>query len=146
MKLDIGKLSKYDLNNAKVGDKVIVGYSYNYSLWRFDEATIKSVSPKRGDITLSNGSRYQKDGRKMGVGRWDSHYSDNFFEYTRGNIEVINSYVTSKNKANEIIKWFREIEKQGFKMLYDLPEDKIDTLHETMMEVFSASLEEKEGN
>lgn len=135
MKLDMNNLSNYDLANAKVGDKIIVG-CYNLSLWSFKEVTIKSVSPKRGDIMLSNGSRYQKDGRKMGVGRWDSHYSDNFFEYTRGNIEVINNYMISKNKANEIIKWLCEIEKQGFKMLYDLSEEDISVLHKTMKKIF----------
>lgn len=135
MKLNMNNLSKYDLANAKVGDKIIVGCD-NLSLWSFKEVTIKSVSPKRGDITLSNGSKYQKDGRKMGVGRWDPHYSDNFFEYTRGNIEVINNYMVSKNKANEIIKWLCEIEKQGFKMLYDLSEEDISVLHKTMKKIF----------
>ena len=138
MKLDISKLSEYDLNNAKAGDKVIVGYCYDAPLWRFNEVTIKSVSPKRGDITLSNGSRYKKDGRKMGVGRWDLHYSDDFFEYTQGNIEVINRYMVSKNEANMVISWLREIEIQGFKMLYDLPEDKISVLHKTLQKIFGA--------
>ena len=113
-----------------------MGHCYDYSLWRFDEATIKSISPKRGDITLSNGNKYQKDGRKMGVGRWDFHFSDDFFEYTQGNIEVINSYIISKKKAKEIVKWLCEIEKQGFKMLYDLPEDKISVIHATFKEIF----------
>lgn len=138
MKLDMNNLSKYDLTNAKVGDKIIVGHN-NYSLLSFKEVTIKSVSPKRGDITLSNGSRYQKDGRKMGVGRWDFHYSDNFFEYTQGNIEVINRYITSKQKADDIVVQLREIEIQGFKMLYDLSEDKIDILHKTMTKIFEVS-------
>lgn len=142
MRLDIDNLSKYDLANAKIGDKIIVGNYNNYFLWSFKEVTIKSVSPKRGDITLSNGSRYQKDGRKMSVGKWDFHYSDYFFEYTQGNIEVITSYRVSKNEANEIIKWVREIEKQSFKMLYDLPEDKIDILHKTMTEIFGVSKNE----
>lgn len=139
MKLDINKLTKYDLSNAKVGDSVIIGYNEYSALWNFKEAIIKSVSSKRGDITLSNGSRYQKDGRKRGVGRWDLRYSDDFFEYTQGNIKVINSYVVSKNETNEIKKWFREIEKQGFKMLYDLPEDKISVLHKTLLEIFGES-------
>ena len=135
MKLDIDKLSKYDLNNAKVGDKIIVGYG-NYYFWSFKEVTIKSVSSKRGDITLSNGSRYQKDGRKMSVGKWDFYYGDYFFEYTQENIEVITSYTISKNEANEIIKWVREIEKQEFKMLYDLSEEEISVLHKTMKGIF----------
>jgi hypothetical protein len=138
MKLDMNNLSKYDLTNAKVGGKIIVGYD-NFSLWSFKEVTIKSVSPKRGDITLSDGSKYQKDGRKMGVGRWDLHYSDDFFEYTQGNIEVINRYIKSEKKANDIVVQFRKIEKQRFKMLYDLPEDKINILHKTMTEIFEVS-------
>ena len=136
MKLDIDKLSKYDLNNAKVGDKIIVGNYSNYSFWSFKEVTIKSVSPKRGYITLSNGSRYKKDGRKMSVGKLYFHYSDVFFEYTQGNIEVITSYIISKNEANEIIKWVTEIEKQEFKMLYDLSEEEISVLHKTMKGIF----------
>lgn len=136
MKLDINKLSKYDLTNVKVGDKVIVGYNEYSTLWNFEETIVKSVSLKRGYITLSNGNKYQKDGRKMGVGRWDFHFSDDFFEYTQGNIEVINSYIISKKKAKEIVKWLCEIEKQGFKMLYDLPEDKINVLYTTFKEVF----------
>ena len=139
MKIDISKLSEYDLNNAKAGDKVIIGSSNSYgysSEWSFNISTIKSVSAKRGDITLANGKRYKKDGCKIGVGRWDSHYGDDFFEYTQENIKVIKRYMVSKNEANEIIRWFRKIEKQGFKMLYDLPEDKIDILHKTLQEIF----------
>lgn len=45
MKLDADNLSRYDLTNAKDGDKIIVG-NYNYSFWSFKEVTIKSVSPK----------------------------------------------------------------------------------------------------
>jgi hypothetical protein len=133
MKLDMANLSKYDLINAKVGDKIIVGHD-NYPLWSFKEVTIKSVSPKRGDITLSNGSRYQKDGRKMGVGRWDNHYA--LFEYTQENIAIINSYISARNEAGYIVQLFRKIETQGFKMLYDLPEDKISVLHKTLQEIF----------
>lgn len=142
MKLDAANLSKYDLTNAKAGDKIIVG-NYNYSFWSFKEVTIKSVSPKRGDITLSNGSKYQKDERKIGVSKWNlQHYSDNFFEYTQENIKAINGYMISMNEANEIIDWFREIEKRGFKMLYDLSEEEISVLHKTMMEIFGGEQNE----
>lgn len=96
----------------------------------------KSVSLKRGDITLSNGSRYKKDGRKMGADKLYFHYSDYFFEYTQGNIEVITSYIVSKNEANEIIKRVTEIEKQKFKMLYDLSKEEISVLHKTMKGIF----------
>ena len=138
MKIDISKLSEYDLNNAKAGDKVIVGYIEYSALWRFEETIVKSVSLKRGYITLSNGNKYRKDGRKMCVGRWDSAYRDTFFSDSKENIKIINSYLISKKEANEIIKWLCEFEKQGFKMLYDLPEDKISVLHKTLQEIFGA--------
>jgi hypothetical protein len=141
MKLDISKLSKYDLNNVKAGDKVIVGYNEYSALWNFEETIVKSVSLKRGYITLSNGNKYRKDGRKMGVGKWDFGYRDTLFSVSKENIKIINSYIISKNKANEIVKWLCEIEKQGFKMLYDLPEDKISVLHKTLQEIFGAENE-----
>lgn len=139
MELDESKLKSYDLNKVKVGDKIIIGHCYDYPLWTFDEVTIKSVSPKRGDITLSNGKRYQKDGRKMGVGRWESHYGDGFFEHTQENIATINSYISAMKEARDIVQLFRKIEAQGCKMLYDLPEDKITILHKTMTEIFEVN-------
>ena len=141
MKLDMNNLSKYDLTNAKVGDKVVIGNSnsYGHSRWGFYETTIKSVSAKRGDITLANGKRYKKDGCKIGNDRWGYSYSDKFFEYTQENIKVINNYIESMNKIGYVLKCFMEIEKQRFKMLYDLPEDKIDILHKTMKEIFEVS-------
>jgi hypothetical protein len=139
MKIDISKLSKYDLDNAKAGDKVIVGYIEYSELWSFEETIVKSVSLKRGYITLSNGDKYRKDGRRMCVGKWDFAYRDTFFSDSKENIKIINSYLISKNEANKIIKWLCELEKQGFKMLYDLPEDKINILYKTMTEIFKVS-------
>lgn len=138
MNFDKSKVSKYDLNNVKVGDKVIIGSIKDLggSEWEFNGTVIKSISAKRGDITLANGKRYQKDGRKMGVGRWDRHHGDNFFEYTQENIATINSYLEARNEAGYIVQLFRKIEKQGFKMLYDLTEDKISVLHKTLEEIF----------
>ena len=136
MEFNESKLKSYDLDKAKVGDKIVIGHCYDYPLWTFDEVTIKSVSLIRGDITLSNGKRYQKDGRKIGVSRWESHYGDGFFEHTQENIAIINSYISAMNEARYIIHLFRKIEAQGFKMLYDLPEDKISVIHATFKEIF----------
>ena len=147
MRLDIDKLSKYDLTNAKVGDKVVITEQYNDSRWYVEEATIKSVSPKRGDITFNDrcGTRVDKYGRKIGADKWDTKYYT-YLEHTQENIVIINGYLRAISKARGIILLFREIEKQGFKMLYDLPEDKVDILHKTMKEVFSSKFIEKEGN
>ena len=147
MGLDIDKLSKYDLINAKVGDKVFIAYKYDSSKWYIKDATIKSVSPKRGDITFNDscGTRVDKYGGRIGAGRWNTKYYI-YLEHTQENIVIINGYLIAMSKARDIVLLFKEIEKQGFKMLYGLPEDKISILHKTLQEVFSYELTEKEGN
>ena len=139
MNLDIDKLSKYDLTNAQVGDKVVIAYQYDYSKWYLKEAAIKSVSSKRGDITFNDQGRTRVDrtGRRIGASRWENKYYI-YLEATQGNKTVINSYLRAMNKAGDIILLFDKIEKQGFKMLYDLPEDKISVLHKTLQEIFGA--------
>lgn len=142
MKIDINKLTKYDLRNAKVGDKVIIAISNSYDTtrWYFEEATIKSISPKRGDITFTDRSctRVDRNGRRIGAGRWDNKYYT-YLEYTQESIAIINSYTRAMSKARGIVHLFKKIEKQGIKMLYDLPEDKINILHKTMTEIFQVS-------
>lgn len=140
MKIDIDKLTKYDLSNAKVGDKVIIANHYDTTRWYLEEATIKSISPKRGDITFTDRgcTRVDRNGRIIGAGRWDTKYYT-YLEYTQGNIAIINSYLRAMSEARGIVHLFRKLEKQGFKMLYDLPEAKINILHKTMTEIFQVS-------
>ena len=140
MKLDINKLTRYDLSNAKVGDKVIIANHYDKTRWYFEEATIKSISPKRRDITFNErgGTKVDKYGRRIGAGTWDNKYYI-YLENSQENIATTNSYIRTMNEAKDIVCLFRKIEKQGFKMLYDLPEDKINILHKTMTEIFQVS-------
>ena len=140
MKLDINKLTRYDLSNAKVGDKVIIANHYDKTRWYFEEATIKSISSKRGDITFTDRSctRVDRNGRRIGAGRWDTK-DYTYLEYTQRNIAIINSYLRVMSEARDIVHLFGKIEKQGFEMLYDLSEDKISVLHKTMTEIFQVS-------
>ena len=140
MKLDIDKLSKYDITNAMVGDTVIIANQYDSSRWYVEETTIKSVSPKRGDITFNNQSstRVDRTGRKIGASRWENKYYI-YLESTQENIAIINSYVRAMSKARYIVQLFSKIERQGFKMLYDLPEDKVSVLYKAMKEAFEVS-------
>lgn len=140
MKLDIDKLTKYDLSNAKVGDKVIIAMQYIESRWLIERATIKSISPKRRDITFNDrgGTKVDRHGRKIGADAWSTRYYI-YLENTLENIAIINSYIRAKSEAEDIVCLFRKIEKQGFKMLYDLPEDKISILHKTLQEIFGES-------
>ena len=140
MKLDIDKLTKYDLSNAKVGDKVIIANQYSVSRWFIEEVIIKSISPKRGDITFNDRGRTRVDrtGRRIGASTWENKYYI-YLETTQENIAIINSYIRAMSKARYIVQLFSKIEKQGFGMLYDLPEDKISGLHKTMTETFPLS-------
>ena len=140
MKLDINKLTKYDLSNAKVGDKVFIARQYIGSRWFIEGATIKSISPKRRDITFNDrgGTKVDRTGRRIGASAWDNKFYI-YLDYTQGNIAIINSYTRAMSNAGDIVLLFRKIEKQGFKMLYDLPEDKINILHKTMTEIFQVS-------
>lgn len=137
MKLNIDKLTEYDLSNAKVGDKVVIANHYDTTRWYLEGTTIKSISPKRGDITFTDCSRTRVDrnGRIIGAGRWDTKYYT-YLEYTQGNIAIINSYQRAMSEVRGIVHLLGKIEKQGFKMLYDLPEDKISVLHKTLEEIF----------
>jgi hypothetical protein len=139
MKLDMDKLTEYDLRHAKAGDEVIIGNCYDPPRWHFCKTIVKSVSVKRGYVTMGDGKRYMKDGRKIGCGRRERHYGDSFFAYTQDNIKVVNKYIESKSKVSDILKLIDKIEKQGFKTLYDLPENKINILHKAMMEIFEVS-------
>ena len=139
MRLDVDKLTKYDLSNAKVGDKVIIGECYAQPIWRFGVTKIKSVSEKRGYVTMSNGKRYEKDGKKIGGGIYDNHYSDRVIIYTQDSIKIVKDYIENMRKVDDIANLIYKIEKQRFQMLYDLPEDKITALHKTMMEIFEES-------
>lgn len=139
MKLDINKLTKYDLSNAKVEDKVIIAKQHIGSRWFIEGATIKSISPKRRDITFNDrwGTKVDRHGRKMGASAWDTDYYI-YLENSQENIAITNSYTRTMNEAKDIVCLFRKIEEQGFKMLYDLPEDKISVLHKTLQEIFGA--------
>lgn len=141
MKLDINKLTKYDLSTAKVGDKVIIAIptTHNPTRWYFEETTVKSISSKRGDITFTdrNCTRVDRNGRRICSSRWDIKCFT-YLEHTSENLVVINSYTGAMNEVSEIIVIFREIERQGFRRLYDLPEDKISVLHKTLQEIFGA--------
>lgn len=141
MKLDMDKLSKYDLRNAKVGDRLIICHHSGYDgKVTFEEVTIKSISPKRGDITFDNRNktRIDKYGRRIGGSRWCIRYYT-YLECTQENMAIINSYQSTMNKVRRIVLLFDAIEECGFRKLYDLPEDKINTLYETMAEIFEVS-------
>lgn len=132
MKLDTDKLIRYNLSNVKVGDKVIIGNCFDPPLWNFTETTVKSVSQKRGDITLANGNRYRKDGYKMGSGRWGRFYSDIFFECSEDNMQIINNYIEIQSKAEGIVAWINNVGKCCFEKLYALPEEKISTIYRAL--------------
>lgn len=99
---------EYDFENAQKGDTVVVA-TINYDeLHSFDLCSVKSVSPKRGDVTLDNGLKYSKDGYEYGRGSFSRIYHRVFVddEETR---EIAKAYMSQRNTAREIMSQIRKI-------------------------------------
>lgn len=100
--LNINDLQEYNFRNAQKGDIVIVATTSYGELQSFALRSVKSVSPKRGDVTLDNGLKYSKDGYEYGRGSFCtlSHHVVTDNEETR---KMANSYMTQKNTARKIM-------------------------------------------
>lgn len=100
--ININDLQKYDFKNAQKGDKVVVA-TINYGeLQSFEMCSVKSVSPKRGHVTLDNGLKYSKDGYEYGRGSF-SRISHSVFVDGEENREIAKAYMAQKNTARKIM-------------------------------------------
>lgn len=136
MEIDINELKLYDCANAKAGDKVIYAYmsSFGYS-WSFTGHTIKSVSPKRGDITLDNRfkSKFDKCGRLAGKGRYDTSQSL-LLEYNEDNIKKINPYIEYNKLLSKTKEQLEKLYNNCYAEVRKMPEDKLKKLYDLLKE------------
>lgn len=106
--LNIDDLQEYNFKNAQKGDVVVVATISYSELQSFETCLVKSVSPKKRDVTLDNGLKYSKDGYEYGrVSFCRIHHRvfvDN--EETR---EIANSYMAHREIAWKIMGQIREI-------------------------------------
>ena len=106
--ININDLQEYDFKNAHKGDIVVVA-TINYGeLQSFETCLVKSVSPKKGYVTLDNGLKYSKYGYEYGRASYcrTRHrvLADN--EEIR---EMVNSYTAQKDTARKIMAQIRKI-------------------------------------
>ena len=107
--ININDFKEYNFRNAQKGDIVFVA-TINYGeLQSFDICSVKSVSPKKMDVTLDNGLKYSKDGYEYGRSSFcQIHHRvlvDN--EEVR---KIAKAYMTQKNTARKIITQLQKID------------------------------------
>lgn len=136
MEINIDELKLYDCANAKTGDKVIYAYmsSLGYS-WSFTGYTIKSVSPKRGDITLDDRfkSKFDKYGCLAGKGRYDTSQSL-LLEYSEDNLKKINPYIEYNKLFFKTKERLEKLCNNCYAEVRRMPEDKLKRLYALLIE------------
>ena len=136
MEININELKLYDCANAKAGDKVIYAYMSSWGItWSFTAHTIKSVSPKRGDITLDDRfkSKFDKYGRLSGKGRYDTSQSL-LLEYSEDNLKKINSYIEYNKLFSKIKERLEKLRNNCYAEVRKMPEDKLERLYALLIE------------
>lgn len=136
MEINIDELKLYDCANAKTGDKVIYAYMSSWGIdWSFTPYTIKSVSPKRGDITLDDRfkSKFDKYGHLAGRGRYDTSQSL-LLEYSENNLKKINPYIGYKKLFFKIKEQLEKLRNNCYAEVREMPEDKLKELYELIKE------------
>lgn len=130
MDININNLKEYDTEHAKAGNKLISAYRSSYgSRWAFSQHVIKSVSAKRGDITLDNGKRFDRQGRRYGKQRYDTS-NDVLLEFNEDNEAEIIAYAKHQSLVFKTRKALEALLKNGYSRLDDMPTEKIEQLYE----------------
>lgn len=136
MEIDINELKLYDYANAKAGDKVIYAYMSSWGItWSFTTHTIKSVSPKRGDITLDDRfkSKFDKYGHLSGRGRYDTSQSL-LLEYSEDNLKKINPYIRYNKLLYKTKERLEKLCDNCYAEVRKMPEDKLKALCDLLKE------------
>ena len=136
MEININELKLYDCANAKAGDKVIYAYMSSWGIsWSFTAHTIKSVSPKRGDITLDDRfkSKFDKYGRLSGRGRYDMSRSL-LLEYNEDNLKKVNAYIKYDKLLLKTKERLEKLCNNWNAGLRNMPEEKLERLYALLSE------------
>lgn len=130
MDINIDNLEKYDTEHAEAGDKLICGYrSSFYDRWAFTQHIVKSVSGKRGDITLDNGRRFDRQGRRYGRQKYDTS-NDVLLELNQDNVAEINVYAKHRSLVFKARKALEALLENECNRLEDTPTEKLEQFYE----------------
>lgn len=129
--LKLSDLQEYDYANAKVGDKVFLAIEQGFerSLY-FEDVKIKSVSAKRGDITLDGSDyRFDKTGRQLGRLTWSTN-DKKLCSASEENVVKINAYNIRCRKVAKIEAVVKALSYNSYEKLLDdnIPDNLIDNV------------------
>lgn len=109
-KISINDLIEYDFENAQKGNTVIVA-TINYGELQFYNlclVKVKSVSPKRGDVTLDNGLKFSKTGYEYGREPFCRIHHRVFVENEESR-EMAKAYTAQRKIVRKIMVQIQEI-------------------------------------
>ena len=132
MKFDIEGLKKFDCASAIKGQMVIFAeYNHFGDSWTFSELAVKSVSAKKGMITLNDPSvpRFNKDGQEVGK----YIYSRNeaiLLEHNPENLKVVQAYQKHRRLVLKTTVLFKKLFANDSQVLKNMSVEKLQELYE----------------
>lgn len=140
--ININDLEEYDFGNAQRGDTVIVA-TINYGeLQSFTLCSVKSVSPKRGYVTLDHGLKYSKDGYEYGRDSF-CRIRHHVLVDNKETREIVNSYMAQKNTA---LKIMTQIHRINIECLMKSTSDNCRTLSRDLDEILGGADDGRESH
>ena len=132
MKFDIEGLKKFDCASAIKGQMVIFAEYYHFgNSWTFSELAVKSVSAKKGMITLNDPSapRFNKDGQEVGKYTYSRNEAI-LLEHNPENLKVIRAYQKHQQLVLKTTALFKKLVANRSQELDEMPTEKLEQLYE----------------
>ena len=139
MTFDIEGLKKFDCASAIKGQMVIFAEYYHFGKsWTFSELAVKSVSAKKGMITLNDPSapKFTKDGQNIGKGIY-SQNQNVLLEHNPENLKVIRAYQKHQRLVLKTAMLLKKLVANGGQELDEMPTEKLEQLYK-----FTVTLDE----
>ena len=132
MTFDIEGLKKFDCASAIKGQMVIFAeYNHFGDSWTFSELAVKSVSAKKGMITLNDPSapRFNKDGQEVGKYTYSRNEAI-LLEHNPENLKVIRAYQKHQQLVLKTTALFKKLVANRSQELDEMPTEKLEQLYE----------------
>ena len=132
MKFDIEGLKKFDCTSAIKGQMVILAnYFYYDGKWVFSELEVKSVSAKKGMITLNDPlvPKFNKDGKDIGKALYSRNEAI-LLEHNQENLKVIRAYQQHQQLVRKTTNLLEKLVADGSQELKNMPVEKLQELYE----------------
>lgn len=132
MTFDIEGLKKFDCASAIKGQMVIFAEYYHFgNSWTFSELAVKSVSAKKGMITLNDPSapRFNKDGQEVGKYTYSRNEAI-LLEHNTENLKVIRAYQKHQQLVLKTTALFEKLVANRSQELENMSVEKLQELYE----------------